>query len=112
VKCVDDSHHAGVASHLNQINQLVQREISLVVADLRRQRMSRVTVVGTPTSFQPLDCSLGTSTDLNGIVLGSSIQGVVSASLHPTAAGQSVLAAAVISRWRILAHEGLATPIR
>jgi len=95
------------ASDLVQINQLLQRETSVVVANLRRQGMSRMMVVGAPSSFQPLDCNRGTSADLNGIVLGSSIQGVASASLHPTAAGQSVLADAVINRWRALARRGV-----
>ncbi len=98
---------SATASDLVQINRLLQRETSLVVANLRRQRMSRITVVAAPSSFHPLDCSRGTSADLNGIVLGSSIQGVASASLHPTSAGQSVLADGVMSRWRALVRQGL-----
>ncbi|MGC8510261.1 MAG: GDSL-type esterase/lipase family protein [Acidimicrobiales bacterium] len=80
------------ARQLRAINQLLRRETATVVARVRR-RDPGVALV-TASGFAPLDCRLGTSVDLNGLSVASLTSG---GSFHPTAAGQAVLARAVLA---------------
>ena len=80
------------------INQLLRRETATVVARVRA-RDPGVGLV-TASGFAPLDCRLGTSADLNGFSAASLTSGGL---FHPTAAGQAVLARAVLA---VLAARG------
>ena len=80
------------ARQLRAVNQLLRRETATVVARVRR-RDPGVGLV-TASGFAPLDCRLGTSADLNGFSAASLISG---GSFHPTAAGQAVIARAVLA---------------
>ncbi len=80
------------ARQLREINQLLRRETATVVARVRAGDR-RVALV-TATTFAPLDCRLGTSSDLNGLSIASLRSG---GTFHPTAAGQVALARAVLA---------------
>jgi hypothetical protein len=83
------------ARQLRAVNQLLRRETAIVVARVRA-RDPRVALV-TAGGFAPLDCRVGASPDLNGLSVASLTAG---ATFHPTAAGQVVLARAVLAARR------------
>lgn len=82
-----------VARELISINSLVRRETASVVSTLARTQ-SRLTLVNAP-SFAPLNCTTGSSSDLNGFSVATLRSGAV---LHPTILGQQVLASAVVGQ--------------
>jgi lysophospholipase L1-like esterase len=82
------------------VNRLLKSETIAVVADLRRRGYSRIAVAPMPAAFAPLNCSTGSSADLNGIMFSASASGLANNSLHPTAAGHSLMAATVVAQWR------------
>ncbi len=82
-----------VARELISINSLVRRETASVVSTLARTQ-SRLTLVNAP-SFAPLNCTTGSSSDLNGFSVATLRSGAV---LHPTILGQRVLASAVVGQ--------------
>ncbi len=92
---------APFARQLIALNELLVKETSAVVLNLRLAESRHLSVVGA-SPFAPIDCSSGTSKDLYGIEVTPSTSGVVSASLHPTSAGQRRLAAAVLKQWLAL----------
>lgn len=75
------------------INVLLRRETAAVVRTLQTNS-PRLALVNTP-SFVPIDCRTGASNDLNGLSVALLRSG---GSFHPTAAGQTLLATAVLSR--------------
>jgi lysophospholipase L1-like esterase len=82
-----------VARELISINSLVRRETASVVRTLDSTQ-SRLELVNAP-SFAPLNCTTGSSSDLNGFSVATLRSGAV---LHPTIVGQQVLATAVLGR--------------
>ncbi|MGH3732477.1 MAG: hypothetical protein ACRDVC_03755 [Acidimicrobiales bacterium] len=91
---------ASVATELEQVNSLLQEEIAAVVADVHRFGYLGVSVATSGSSFAPIDCQVGGSADLNGLVLNATTGLPVNNSFHPTAAGQLVLAHAIIVAWK------------
>lgn len=88
---------AVAAKELAAINGILRREIETVVGRIRH-RTARV-VVANAATFQPINCTTGTSPDLNGLSVSSLESG---GSFHPTASGQAVLAESVrvaLRRW-------------
>lgn len=92
------------AGELIGVNRLLKSETIAVVANLRRRGYSRISVAPSPAAFVPLNCSNGSSADLNGIVFSASASGLANNSLHPTAAGHSLMAATVVAQWRATGH--------
>ncbi len=91
---------SSATSELIQVNRLLERETATVVASLHRRGYARISLVAPTSSFAPLNCLNGSSPDLNGIVLSASSSGLASDSLHPTRAGHSLIAAAIVAKWR------------
>ena len=75
---------------LTAVNELLRRETAAVVRTLGRAT-ARLALVY-PTSFAPISCRTGESSDLNGLSVASLLSG---GSFHPTASGQAVFASAV-----------------
>jgi lysophospholipase L1-like esterase len=85
---------------LGALNAYLQLETSVVVETLRADGYRGVTTATAGRGFTPLDCTTGSSPDLNGLLVSGSSPTVGSGSFHPTAAGQSALAASVAAAWR------------
>jgi hypothetical protein len=82
-----------VSRELIAVNTLLRRETAAVVRTVQTNS-PRLVLVNTP-SFAPIDCRTGASNDLNGLSVALLRSG---GSFHPTAAGQTLLATAVLSR--------------
>ncbi len=89
---------------LEQLNSYLQSETSLVVKSLRSEGYLELSLAPIASGFVPLDCATGTSPSLNGLLVNSAATGALSGALHPTAAGEALLAASVIAAWRSATH--------
>jgi GDSL-like Lipase/Acylhydrolase family len=85
---------------LGELNSYLQLETSVVVEILRSEGYLEVSLVPPESSFTPLNCTTGTSPDINGLLLTEGAPIIGSGSFHPTAVGQSALAASVVATWR------------
>lgn len=85
---------------LRDLNRYVQLETSAVVQALRREGYLGVSLVPTNVGVAPLNCSSGTSPDMNGLLLGDAAPAIEPGSFHPTAAGQDAMASSVLASWR------------
>jgi hypothetical protein len=85
---------------LGDINSYVQLETSVVAETLRRDGYLDVSLIPSNVGFAPLNCATGTSPDTNGLILSGTALAIESASFHPTAVGQAVLASSVLAEWR------------
>ena len=89
---------------LGQLNSYLQSETSVVVKSLRSEGYLEVSLAPIEPGFVPLDCSTGTSPSINGLHLNNTAMRALSGFLHPTAAGQALLAASVVAAWRSATH--------
>jgi hypothetical protein len=76
----------------------------VVVKSLRSEGYLEVSLAPIEPGFVPLDCSTGTSPSINGLHLNNTAMRALSGFLHPTAAGQALLAASVVAAWRSATH--------
>jgi hypothetical protein len=85
---------------LADLNSYLQIETSVVVERLRSEGYLDVSLAPLESGVAPLDCTTGTSPDLNGLLLSSAGTTTQSGSFHPSASGQAMLAASAVAAWR------------